>query len=158
MSPANGGFLFFLWCFFIAFMLYPLGFVFSNAFFTDKGFTLIFFRLMLSSPTYTVVLANSVNLGLTVTLFTTLLSLPLAFLFVRYDFPGKVVLNGLILIPLVLPLSSGPLACVSCSRVLDRSIYCCFTWVSLISPSTGWAGALALWYCLKCSIFIRSCI
>jgi len=103
MSPANAGFLFFLWCFFIAFMLYPLGFVFSNAFFTDKGFSLIFFKLMLSSPGYTVVLANSVNLGLTVTLFTTLVSLPLAFLLVRYEFPGKGLLNGLILIPLVLP-------------------------------------------------------
>ncbi|HEX9265442.1 MAG TPA: iron ABC transporter permease [Candidatus Binatia bacterium] len=49
------------------------------------------------------VLANSVNLGLTVTLFTTLVSLPLAFLLVRYEFPGKGLLNGLILIPLVLP-------------------------------------------------------
>jgi iron(III) transport system permease protein len=103
MSPANAGFLLCLWGFFIAFMLYPLCFVFSNAFFTAKGFSLIFFKLMLSSPNYTAVLANSVNLGLTVTLFTTLLSLPLAFLLVRYDFPGKTLLTGLMLVPLVLP-------------------------------------------------------
>ena len=107
MSPANAGFLLWVLGFFIAFMVYTLGFVFSNAFFTDKGFTLIFFKLMLTSPDYTRILANSVNLGLTVTLFTTLLSLPLAFLLVRYEFPGKGMLNGLILIPLVLPPFGG---------------------------------------------------
>jgi len=103
LSPANAAVLLFLWLFFIAFMLYPLSYVFSGAFFTDEGFSLIFFKLMLSSSNYVAILANSVNLGLAVTLFTTLLSLPLAFLLVRYDFPGKGLLNGLILIPMVLP-------------------------------------------------------
>ena len=103
LSPATAGILVFLWCFLIVFMLYPLGYVFSGAFFTAEGFSLIFFKLMLSSPNYTVILANSINLGLAVTFFTTLLSLPLVFLLVRYDFPGKGFLNGLILIPLVLP-------------------------------------------------------
>src|SRR5215813_9906175 len=103
LSPTNAGFLFFLWSFFIVFMAYPLCFVFSNAFFTAEGFSLIFFKLMLTSPDYRLILANSVNLGLVVTLFTTLLSLPLAFLLVRYDFPGKALLNGLLLIPLVMP-------------------------------------------------------
>ncbi|HEU4340814.1 MAG TPA: iron ABC transporter permease [Candidatus Binatia bacterium] len=103
LSSANTAVLIFLWLFFIVFMLYPLAYVFSGAFFTAEGFSLIFFKLMMSSPNYTVILANSVNLGLAVTLFTTLLSLPLAFLLVRYDFPGKGLLNGLILIPMVLP-------------------------------------------------------
>jgi iron(III) transport system permease protein len=103
LSPANAAILAFLWLFFIAFMLYPLCYVFSGAFFTSEGFSLVFFQLMLSSPQYLAVLANSVNLGLAVTLCTTLLSLPLAFFLVRYDFPGKGLLNGLILIPMVLP-------------------------------------------------------
>ncbi len=103
LNAANAAVLIFLWLFFSAFMLYPLGYVFSNAFFTAGGFSLIFFQLMLSSPNYVAILANSINLGLAVTLFTTLLSLPLAFLLVRYEFPGKGLLNGLILIPLVLP-------------------------------------------------------
>ena len=104
LSPVTGGILVALWCFFIVFMLYPLVYVFSGAFFTDEGFSLVFFKLMLSSPHYTLILANSINLGLAVTLFTTLISLPLVFLLVRYDFPGKGFLNGLVLIPLVLPL------------------------------------------------------
>ena len=103
LNAANAAVLIFLWLFFGAFMLYPLGYVFSNALFTADGFSLIFFKLMLSSPNYVAILANSINLGLAVTLFTTLLSLPLAFLLVRYEFPGKGLLNGLILIPLVLP-------------------------------------------------------
>ena len=103
MTPTTAGLLILLWVFFIGFMLYPLVFVFSNAFFTAEGFSLVYFKLMMTSPNYTTILANSINLGLTVTLLTTLLSLPLAFLLVRYDFPGKVLLNGLILIPLVLP-------------------------------------------------------
>ena len=103
LNAANAAVLVFLWLFFGAFMLYPLGYVFSNALFTADGFSLIFFKLMLSSPNYVAILANSINLGLAVTLFTTLLSLPLAFFLVRYEFPGKGLLNGLILIPLVLP-------------------------------------------------------
>jgi iron(III) transport system permease protein len=103
LSPANAGLLLLLWVFFIAFMLYPIGFVFSNAFFTNEGFSLVYFKLMVTSPNYRALLANSVNLGLTVALLTTLLSLPLAFLLVRFDFRGKAILNGLILIPLVLP-------------------------------------------------------
>lgn len=103
LTLTTTGLLILLWGFFIIFMLYPLVFVFSNAFFTAEGFSLVYFELMMTSPSYATILANSINLGLTVTLFTTLLSLPLAFLLVRYDFPGKLVLNGFILIPLVLP-------------------------------------------------------
>ena len=97
LNPANGVVLILLWLFFLVFMIYPLGHVFSNAFFTPDGFSLAFIRLMFSSPNYTIILANSVNLGLAVTLFATLLSLPLAFFLVRYNFPGKGLLNGLIL-------------------------------------------------------------
>src|SRR5688572_4340711 len=99
LNAANAAVLVGLWLFFIVFMLYPLGYVFSNAFFTSEGFSLVFMKLMFSSPNYTIILANSVNLGLAVTLLTTLLALPLALLLVRYDFPGKGLLNGLILIP-----------------------------------------------------------
>jgi iron(III) transport system permease protein len=103
LTPTTVGLLILLWVFFIGFMLYPLAFVFSNAFFTTGGFSLVYFELMMTSPNYTRILANSINLALTVTLLTTLVSLPLAFLLVRYDFPGKTILNGFILIPLVLP-------------------------------------------------------
>ena len=103
LTPANWLVLILLMAFFSLFLLYPLSYVFSSAFFTDEGFSLVFFRLMLTNPNYREVLVNSINLGLVVTLLTTLLSLPLALLLVRYDFPGKGILSGLILIPMVLP-------------------------------------------------------
>jgi iron(III) transport system permease protein len=77
LNLANAAILLALWAFFIVFMLYPLGYVFSNAFFTADGFSLVFMKLLFSSPNYTIIFANSVNLGLAVTLLTTLLSLPL---------------------------------------------------------------------------------
>ncbi|HEY6364450.1 MAG TPA: iron ABC transporter permease [Candidatus Binatia bacterium] len=139
LSPTNAGVLVFLWFFFIVFMLYPLGYVFSGAFFTDEGFSLIFFGLMLSSPNYTVILANSINLGLAVTLFTTLLSLPLAFLLVRYDFPGKGLLNGLILIPLVLPPFVGA---IGMRQLLARfgSINLLLLQMGIIDQPIDWLG------------------
>ena len=140
LSPANAGFLLLLWCFFIAFMLYPLTYVFSNAFFTDKGFSLIFFKLMLSSPDYTVILANSINVGLVVTLLTTLLSVPLVFLFVRYEFAGKGLLNGLILIPLVLPPFVGA---IGMRQLLARfgSINLLLLYLGVTDQPIDWLGA-----------------
>jgi iron(III) transport system permease protein len=139
LSPANAGFLLFLWGFFITFMLYPLSFVLASAFFTDKGFSLIFFKLMLSSPDYTVVLANSVNLGLAVTLLTTVISVPLAFLLVRYQFPGKGLLNGLMLVPLVLPPFVGA---IGMRQLLARfgSINLLLLYLGVIDQPIDWFG------------------
>ena len=139
LSLATGAILVFLWIFFIAFMLYPLGHVVSGAFFSSEGFSLIFFKLMLSSPNYTVILANSVNLGLAVTLFTTLLSLPLAFLLVRYEFPGKGLLNGLILIPMVLPPFVGA---IGMRQLLARfgSINLLLLEMGVITQPIDWLG------------------
>ena len=76
LSPVICLLLILLGAFFCLFMLYPLSYVFSSAFFTDKGFSLIYFNLMLTGPQYREILINSVNLGLVTTLLTTLLSLP----------------------------------------------------------------------------------
>ena len=69
----------------------------------DGRFTFAFYELMVTSPVYQESILNSFRLGMITTIATTLLSLPLAFLLVRYDFAGKGFLNGLILVPMVLP-------------------------------------------------------
>src|SRR6266850_2148153 len=139
MTPTTAGLLILLWVFFIGFMLYPLVFVFSSAFFTAEGFSLVYFKLMMTSPNYTTILANSINLGLTVTLLTTLLSLPLAFLLVRYDFPGKVLLNGFILIPLVLPPFVGA---IGMRQLLGRfgSVNLLLLQMGVIDQPIDWLG------------------
>jgi len=144
LNAANAAVLIFLWLFFIVFMLYPLGYVFSNAFFTSEGFSLVFMKLLFSSPNYTIILANSVNLGLAVTIFTTLLSLPLALLLVRYNFPGKGLLNGLILIPMVLPPFVGA---IGMRQLLARfgSINLLLLEMGVINQPIDWLGGGSFW-------------
>jgi iron(III) transport system permease protein len=134
----------FLWLFFILFMLYPLGYVFSQAFFTSEGFTLVFMKLLFTNPNYTIILANSVNLGLAVTLLTTLLSLPLALLLVRYHFRGKALLNGLILIPLVLPPFVGA---IGMRQLLARfgSVNLLLLDFGIIDQPIDWLGGGSFW-------------
>jgi iron(III) transport system permease protein len=144
LNLANGAVLLFLWLFFIVFMLYPLGYVFSNAFFTENGFSLVFMKLMFSSPNNTIILANSVNLGLAVTLFTTVLSLPLALLLVRYNFPGKGLLTGLILIPMVLPPFVGA---IGMRQLLARfgSVNLLLLQMGVIDQPIDWLGGGTFW-------------
>ena len=103
LTPARLAFLIGLFAFFVAFMLYPLAYVLVNAFYVDGRFTLEFFWLMISEPSQWAVVLNSINLGLAVTAVTTLISVPMAYALVRYEFPGRGLLNGMVLVPMVLP-------------------------------------------------------
>ena len=89
--------------FFALFLFYPLSYAFYNALVVDGAFSTVFFELMVTNPVYWGAILNSFRLGVVTTLATTVVSLPIAFLLVRYDFRGKGVLNGLILVPMVLP-------------------------------------------------------
>ena len=103
LTPGTIVFLGLLLAFFAAFLIYPLWYAVIGAFYVDGSFTLEFFDFMLSSPVYGEAILNSFRLAMVTTLATTILSLPLAFLLVRYDFKGKSLLQGLILVPMVLP-------------------------------------------------------
>ena len=89
--------------FFVFFLFYPLWYAVVRALWVNGEISLVFFELMASNPVYKEMILNSFRLGMFTTIATTLLSLPIAFLLVRYDFKGKNVLNGLILVPMVLP-------------------------------------------------------
>lgn len=72
--------------------------------FSTKGkFSLGFFKLMATNPLLRESIINSLALGIIVTLATTLLTLPLSFFLVRFNFPGRSLLQGLILVPMVMP-------------------------------------------------------
>jgi iron(III) transport system permease protein len=89
--------------FFTVFLFYPMAYVFENAFVIQGKITPAFFLLLFTDRFMTQALTNSVLIGLLTTSFTALLSLPLAFLCVRYSFPRKGILQGLLLIPLIMP-------------------------------------------------------
>jgi len=101
--PAIVGMLACLTLFFGVFLFYPVGYMLRGAFFVEGKFTLEFFRLALASPLVRESVATSFWLGVLVTLFTTLLTLPLAHLFTRYRFFGKGLLGALLLVPMIMP-------------------------------------------------------
>ncbi|MBU1534787.1 iron ABC transporter permease [Myxococcota bacterium] len=85
------------------FLFFPLIHVLREGFFTRQGFTLDFFFAIFRNPTTRTGIINSLVLALLTTLATFLITLPLAWLTVRTSFRGKVLLAGLLLLPLVLP-------------------------------------------------------
>lgn len=90
--------------FFGCFFAYPIWMTVRLAFETpEHGFTLDFVTEVFLNPLYREGLLNSFTIALWTTLGCLVLSVPLALLFVRYDFPGKMLLNSLVLTPMVLP-------------------------------------------------------
>jgi len=92
-----------LMAFFAAFLFYPVGFMLKGGFFSEGRFTLEFFRQLFSSPLQREALLNSFLIGLLTTILTTLIAMPLAHLMTRYEFGGKTLLGGLLLVPMILP-------------------------------------------------------
>jgi iron(III) transport system permease protein len=88
---------------FAVFMVYPLFYAVKGAFFIDGEFSLQFFRLMFTNPVHREAIWNSTLLGITVTAFTTIVTLPVAYVMVRREFPGRAIFNGLLLVPMVMP-------------------------------------------------------
>ncbi len=89
--------------FFVAFLIYPLLYIFKAAFWIDGRFTLTYFQLMITDANTRALVINSFKLGVFVTLATTLVSLPLAYFFTRYRFPGRRLMQGVILVPMIMP-------------------------------------------------------
>lgn len=104
----------FLALFFGAFLIYPLAGLLGGAFLlTDaRGhahFTLSFFRLLVENRLYRLSFVNSFEIAALATGFTALVSIPLAVLFTRCQFPGREWLRPALLAPLILPPFVGAL-------------------------------------------------
>jgi len=104
----------FLALFFGAFLIYPLAGLLGGAFLlTDAQghahFTLSFFRLLMENQLYRLSFINSFEIAVLATGFTALISIPLAVLFTRYQFPGREWLRPALLAPLILPPFVGAL-------------------------------------------------
>ncbi len=89
--------------FFVIFVFVPIFYIFVGAFFVDQSFTTFYFELMFTDPVLSESLRNSFLIGVYATLLTSAIAVPVAFLMVRYDFPGKRLFQGFILLPLVMP-------------------------------------------------------
>ena len=85
------------------FLIWPVSLIVTKAFYGQDGFTLEYFRILFANELQTSAIINSLWIGLATTIFATLLSLPLAVINARYQFPGKTLLSGLLLVPMIMP-------------------------------------------------------
>jgi iron(III) transport system permease protein len=87
----------------VFFLIYPVGNILLKAFTSEGGFTLAYFELLFQNDLQTDAIVNSLEIGLWTTLGATLLALPLALVNTKFEFPGKTLLTGLLLTPMVMP-------------------------------------------------------
>jgi iron(III) transport system permease protein len=91
-------------------IVYPLVLVLIEGFKGPDGWTLDFVRLFLQHRNEAQALWGSLWISLASVVLAGLIGIPLAFLFVRYDFPGRKTLGWLIALPAVLPPLVGVIA------------------------------------------------
>jgi len=94
--------------FLLVFLLYPVGHVLVRAFLLDapgggRRVSLDLVRFLFTDYHYRTALLNSFLLAVVALAGTTLISLPLALLTARYDFPGKRWVTGLVMVPMIMP-------------------------------------------------------
>ena len=92
--------------FFGCFFVYPIWSVLREAFIepgTNGGFTFDYVAEVFMNALYREGLLNSFQIAIWSTLLSLVIALPLAALHVRYAFPGRGLLNSMVLLPMVLP-------------------------------------------------------
>ncbi|MCX6131438.1 MAG: iron ABC transporter permease [Proteobacteria bacterium] len=85
------------------FLVMPVSVIEARAFFNKGELTYRYFPQLISNEMMMAAIGNSLMLGLFTTLLATLLSFPLALINVKWEFPGKGILMGLLLVPMVMP-------------------------------------------------------
>ncbi|MEA3210331.1 MAG: iron(III) transport system permease protein [Chthoniobacter sp.] len=90
--------------FFACFFVWPIGTTVGGAFFdADRRFTFEFVAEVFRNRVYLEGLRNALFLAVGSTIATLAIALPLALVADRFEFAGKKVLSGLLLVPLILP-------------------------------------------------------
>jgi len=85
------------------FLIWPVAITLKSGLILHGKFSLQFVAAVFSNPIYMEGLANSLKIAVFTTILTTLISLPLAWLAHRFDFPFKGILAALLLVPMILP-------------------------------------------------------
>ena len=93
-----------IWAFFGVFLIYPLWRLFYDAFTTTDGaFTLSNFIDFFQDSFYLKAMMNSILLGIGTVITTSILGITVAYLLLRYDFPGRNLFSYLSIIPMIMP-------------------------------------------------------
>ncbi len=86
-----------------ALFLVPLGMVLSGGFIVNGRFTLQYLAGVFQNPIYAEGLLNSLKIAVGTTTIVTFIAVPLAWLSNRFEFAGKKLFSGLVLVPMILP-------------------------------------------------------
>lgn len=125
------------------FILYPLLRVLFVAVTDDQGFTLGHLINFFRRPLFREALVNSLLVGFLAVLFGSVLGVPLAYFSVRYQFRGKILIQTLGVLPLVIPPFVGA---VALQLLLGRSgmvNLLLFRWFGVTVPfMDGMAGVI----------------
>lgn len=112
ISLATAGFSL-IWAFLILFILFPLTRIFYDAFSNDAGhLTLANFAEFFTDAFYLRSLWQSLVLGVAAVITTSVIGIAVAFLIIRYDFPGRNLFSYLTMLPIILPPLVGVLGFV----------------------------------------------
>ncbi|MFO8006595.1 MAG: iron ABC transporter permease [Candidatus Brocadiia bacterium] len=127
-----------------AFLFYPLLYSCRGAFIVEGRFTLAFFQYLYKDTLTRQSILNSFALGLVVTAATGAIALPLSLVMVRYRFPAKGLLAGLLLLPMVMPPFVGA---IGMRQVLARfgSVNLLLMHIGLIADPIDWLGGARFW-------------
>ncbi len=89
--------------FLVVFLLWPLADVVRKAFWDADGFTTAYLVSLVTTRTRREAIINSLRIALWSTALALLIALPLAWLAARRRFPGRHLLSGMVMVPLILP-------------------------------------------------------
>jgi iron(III) transport system permease protein len=126
-------------------VVYPNLFVVATSLQRDGAWTLANYREVLSQAIVIEALLNSVGLSILTVLLCALVGVPLAFLFERYDFPGRRLFAALAALPLVLPPLVGTVAFIFLygeTGILAHSIQNLFALETPPWSLQGWSALL----------------
>src|SRR6266850_2110544 len=102
-----------IWAFLILFVLYPLTRIFYDAFANEAGqLTLANFQEFFADRYYLRSLWNSLVLGVATVVTTSVIGIAVAFLIIRFEFPGRNLFSYLTMLPMILPPLVGVLGFV----------------------------------------------
>ena len=87
----------------LLFFIWPIATTVEEAFIVDGQFTLDFVNLIFTDPIYIEGLSNAFLIATFSTLAALFIAMPLALISDRFIFPGKTLLNSMVLVPLILP-------------------------------------------------------
>ena len=102
-----------IWLFLVLFVLYPLTRIFYDAFSDEAGrLTFANFQEFFTDRYYLRSLWNSLALGVATVITTSVIGIAVAFLIIRFEFPGRNLFSYLAMLPMILPPLVGVLGFV----------------------------------------------